>query len=122
MAEQPYILIEQAVLTGNGTGTVSYTVSNQERLRIYEIFQQATGAFNITDIRDSTGNHFTNASANVEIPSILIASGANGYNHLGKFPIPIELAGGVTIYIDLEDTSGSGNTIDIIAMCVQDYP
>jgi len=121
MAERPYLLIKQAVLAGEGTGTISHTVSNQEKLWVHEIFQQATGTFNITDIKVSRGNHYTNAGLTVEIPSVLIASGANGYNHIGKFPVPLYLAGGATLTIDLEDSSSAGNTVELIMVCTQEY-
>ena len=115
-------LVLDVTVIANGTGTLTYTVSQQEDFELMEIFHAATGAFQINGIRDSVGFHFTNASANKPITSALIAQGANEYNHLGKLPVPINISGGNTIYFDVQDTSGAGNVIRLIIPCIRSFP
>jgi len=115
-------LVLDVTVVADGTGTLTYTVSQDEEFELVEMFHAATGVFQINDIRDSVGFHYTNASANNPIPSTLIAQGANEYNHLGKFPVPIKVSGGSTIYFDVEDTSSSGNVIRLIIPCRRTFP
>lgn len=115
-------LVLDVVVIANGTGSLVYTVSQKEELQLMEIFHAATGAFNINDIRDAGGLHYTNASATHPITSALIAQGANEYNHLGRLPVPILIRGGGSIYFDVEDTSGVGNTIRLIIPCIRTFP
>lgn len=114
MADRPYFLVLEATIAGNGTGTVSYTMPGNERVELHELVYVSTGRFNITDIRDSTGLHYTNASPSVEIPSDVLASGTNSNNALQKLPLPLVIESGVTLYIDLEDASGLSNTITLV--------
>jgi hypothetical protein len=76
----------------------------------------ATGAFAITDIRDSSGNHYTNASVAVPLPSTVLASGANNNNALKDFFKNIFIDGGSIFYVDVKDTSGAGNTVNLAFM------
>lgn len=111
MSEFPYLLQLAAVLTNGGTGTVSYTVPANEELDLFQLFAVATGAFSITDVRDSAGNHYTNAAAANPIPSTLLSTPTNNYNVFQDFPVPIHIEGAKIIYIDVIDTSGAGNTV-----------
>jgi hypothetical protein len=114
MATFPFLLVLEAVLVAGGTGTVSYPIPSGETLELDELVFQSTGVFNVSDIRDSNGNHFTNASLTTEIPSVVLASGANNNNALKRFPIPIEIKGSTIFYVDLEDSSGAGNTVTLV--------
>lgn len=122
MPTYPFFLVLEVALAASGTGTVSYTVSKQERLEISRLLHESTGIFNVTDIRNSNGLHYTNASALEELPGAMLADVTDDYNAIGEFPIPLVVAGGETIYIDLEDSSGAGNTVTIVAVCTREYP
>jgi hypothetical protein len=114
MAEFPYLLYLEQVLTAGGVGTPSYTVPANEKLEISQLFVASTGTFEITDLRDSAGKHYTNASLSTGIQSGLLARAANNYNVFIDFPVPIILEGALIIYVDLFDTSGAGNTIGLL--------
>lgn len=112
MATQfPYLLVLPVVLTSGGTGTGQYTVPANEMLELNQLFIASTGVFSITDIRDSSGQHYTNAAPSQPIPSTLLSAAGNGYNVFKDFPAPIIVQGGKIISIDLIDTSGAGNTV-----------
>jgi len=115
MANQfPYLLYLEQVLTSGGTGSVSYTVPANEKLELHELYVASTGAFEITDIRDSSGKHYTNASLAFGIPSSLLSRASNNYNVFKVFPVPVLLDGALIIYWDLFDTSGAGNTVGLL--------
>jgi len=117
-----FFITERVTLNADGTGTWQYTVGNGEVFDIHGFFTSSTGAYDITDIRDSTGLHYTNASVNNPIPSVDFPSGANENNHIGEFPQPIHIDGGVTIYVDVIDTSGSGNVVDLLMITRRTLP
>lgn len=107
----PYLLVLPIVLTSGGTGTGQYTVPASETLELYQLFAASTGIFSITDIRDSSGQHYTNAAPSQAIPSTLLALGGNNYNVFKDFPAPIIISGGKILYIDVVDTSAAPNTV-----------
>ena len=116
----PFLYQLQVVLTGNGSGTMRYTIPNTEKMTIDRIVFKSTGAFNITDIVSTSGQHYTNASAGTPIPSVVLASGANNNNNIGDLPLPVEMESGEGIIIDVTDTSGSGNTVQFTLVGTRD--
>lgn len=120
MAKIPYLLEMQTVLAANGTGTLTYTVPNNESLELHAFIISSTGTFNVTGIRVTGGNNITNAGSNLPIPDVHFKKTGNDFNGLHKFIIPLMLLGGGTLYIDVVDTSGAGNTIRTTFNCVRD--
>lgn len=114
MAEFPYFLILNSVLAGNGSGTMSYTLPQNESIELTELRFIATGAFNITDIRDSSGNHLTNASAANPILSTMIQNAASPNIAVAQLPTPLIISQGKTFYVDVLDTSAAGNTVRLL--------
>jgi len=121
MADFPFLVVLQTALAADGTGSVSYSVTTQEELEIIEIYHQSTAGFNVTDIRTSDGQHYTNASSVVPIPGTFFTDVADGYNAKPGLPVPIKLSGGGVIYIDLLDTSSAPNTVTILLKCVRRF-
>ncbi len=123
MADVSFVLLLEAFqLAANGSTTLSYTVPPQEKLTIFDLFFDSTGAFNITGIRDSTGRQYTNASPSTEIPSAVLKDGATANIGMNPFIKPLEVPGSVTIYIDVEDSSGAQNTITLTMPAVRALP
>lgn len=118
--EYPYLLVLPIVLTASATGTVQYPMPTNETLKIKEIRFVSTGAFSITDIRNSSGNHFTNASPSAPILSTALQDARNNFDSIEKFMADIVLDGGKTFYIDVIDTSGAGNTIRLYLNCTRE--
>lgn len=116
-----FLLTKRVSLNANGTGTWQYTVGTKEKFDIHKLMSTATGTYDITDIRDSQGTHYTNASTNEPISSLLLAKGSDNYNNIDVLPTPIHVEGGVTLYVDLLDTSGAGNVVDILMVSTRDY-
>ena len=121
MAMQTFIAVAAATLTADGTGTASYSVSNQEHFEVERIMFASTGAFSLTGIRDNAGNIYSNIDSTDPLPSTLLSSGANGNNHIGDFPTPIIVQGGGQVSIDLLDTSSAGNTVRIFLIGKREY-
>lgn len=114
MADRQFTLVLEAALTSGGAATISYTVPPNEKLTLNSMVYNSTGIFNITDIRDSAGYHYTNASPATEIPSGVLANGANNFNSLKDFSAPIIIEGGMIFYVELEDSSAGANTVTLV--------
>ena len=122
MASVPYFLQLNAVLGAAGTGTLSFTVPKNEGLQLRQVRFSSTGAFNVTDIRDSAGQHYTNASSANPIPSTELQNAASANIGIQALDIELNLVGGVTFYVDLVDTSGAGNTVRVLFTGVRELP
>lgn len=118
----PFFLVLEAVLAGNGTGSVSYSVPPSEQLLLAEMVFVATGAFNITNIRTSDGLANTNATPAIEIPSTVMQNGANSNRGIKEFAEPLLVNGSITVYVDLEDSSGAGNTVTLVFNAIRIIP
>lgn len=114
MAEIPYLELAQVVLAANGTGTFSQPIPNTQKLSLKEWVYSSTGAFQVTGIRDSSGRNYTNASPSIPIPSALLPSAANNFNAIHWFEPELVIPGNIILYIDFKDTSGAGNTINLL--------
>ncbi len=119
MGDAPYFMTDTQVLGAAGTGTWGFDVPVNEAYDLYDIRFTATGAFDVRDIRDSSGVHYTNASSTDPVPSTQFQNGASPNLGFASFPTPLHLAGGTSLRIDLFDTSGAGNTIRITFLAVR---
>jgi len=117
MPQIPFLVILEAELAASGVATLMYQISNQENLDIVGWRQQSTGVFDVRAIRTSDGQHYTQASATVGIPSEFIPDVADGYNGIDQFPIPLHVGNGQTIYIEIADTSVAPNTVTLVLVC-----
>lgn len=114
MAKYPYTLTLQIALAASSTGTLSYNVPQNESLELNDMRFISTSTFNVTDIRDSSGKHYTNASAAQPILSSMLQSAANANLSVKDFQEPLLIDGGKTFYIDLIDTSAAPNTVRLV--------
>lgn len=113
----PFLLILKTALLANSTATVSYAVPPAEDLYLEDMRVASTGAFSITNIRNSNGRPYTNASSATTIPSTLLAFGNTNTQGFTEFSVPLLIAGSETILFDLIDTSGAGNSVSILISC-----
>lgn len=114
MARFPYFLVKQVTLGANGTGTMTHIVPNSEALEVHELRQKSTGLFGFTDIRTTDGVHMTNASPTIEIDSDFFADVQDENNGMKTLFEPLVIKGGITLYIDVEDLSGSSNEVTLV--------
>lgn len=120
MARFPFLVVLKKALAANGSGSVEYTVPTGESMEIYGVMNTATGGFFLTDVRDTKGIHYSNASAAVGVPDTFLPTAQTNYVNTGDFREPINLEGGVTIIIDLLDTSGAVNTVTLLLISVKE--
>jgi len=95
-------------LSANGTGTISIDVSAGRVFRAKKVTFNSTGAFSITEIKDSAANFNYVAG---ELKSTTLKNKANA--NVFELDPPIEITGDSSLVFNLKDTSGSSNTIDI---------
>jgi len=120
MSDFPFLHVLETSLGANGTGTISLIVPNSEKLIVHGLRFVSTAGFNVTDIRTTDGKHYTNASNAVEIPSSMLGNAANGNNTILEFKTPLIVQGGLSLTIDLEDSSGSANSVTMLLDCIKE--
>ncbi len=119
MADAPYFITDTQVLAAAGTATWNFSVPVNESYDLYGLRFTSTGIFDIRDIRDSAGTHYTNASSTDPIPSAQLQNGASPNIGFQDFPATLHLAGGTSLQVDLFDTSGAGNTVRLTFLAVR---
>lgn len=120
MATYPFWLQLDVTLASGGTGTLTHTVPNNEKLTISELVFNQTGTFSVIGFTVSGGRNISNASNNKPVPSVNLQKGTNQFNHIGKFDTPLVLNGGETMTIELLDTSAGSNLVQLTANCIRD--
>ena len=113
MAEYPFIIALQEVCAANGLINLIYTVPSGETYKLTDLIWDATGEFNVTSIRSSQSLYHTNADQNTPIPSSHLKQVEQLYNFLNPFAIPMIVNATNNLIIDVQDTSGAQNTINI---------
>ncbi len=115
MAIRPFLFTDTISLGANASGDAVLPVSSGEIGRIRRLVFSASGAFSITGLKDSTGLAYSNTQVSDPIPSTaLVDAGADlaGIQHLEP---ALELEGPNQLTLTILDTSGSANTVRVIA-------
>lgn len=120
MALITYLLELTVTLGADSTGTLQYTVPNNESMELMKLVHTSQGTFDITDIQTGSGKSHTNAGANNGIPNTHLQDAVNAFRAIMEFPKPIVLSGGDTLTIDLLDTSSAGNVVNFTFVGVRD--
>lgn len=108
-------LILQAVVPANGAQTAQYIVPRGDSWKLMGCCQFATSqSCFITDIRDSRGFHYSNASPSVPLPLNTFQQLGSAQIGINVLPFPIVLDGDTVLQIDFKDTSGAQNTVGLI--------
>ena len=95
-------------LSANGSGTIPIDVSAGRTLIVRRITFNSTGAFSITEIKDSAAN-FNYVSGTLKSACLKNKANAN----VIEVDPPIEITGDSSLVFNITDTSGSSNTVDI---------
>lgn len=95
-------------LSGNASGTISIDISAGRTLVIRRITFNSTGAFSITEIKDTAAN-FNYVTGTLKSTTLKNKANAN----VIELDTPIEITGDSSIVFNITDTSGSSNTVDI---------
>lgn len=115
MAELISILLLNAVVPASGTATAVYVIPRGDVWDLVDVFQNATSqSCFITDIRDSRGFHYTNASPQTPLPLGLFQLIGSPNISESSFPFPLHLEGDIVFYMDFKDASAAQNTVNVI--------
>ncbi len=117
----PFLIPLTVVLAANGVGNLSFAVPQNWILHIRQWWFTSTGIFRINQLQDSTGVNYTNATQSVPIPSTFLQNPGNAFLSINTFLHDIDLDGGKSIIIQVQDTSVAGNTINAVLNCMVDY-
>lgn len=114
MAIRPFWFTDTVALSGNGTGTLRLPVSAGEKATFRRTQFVGTSTFSITDIRDDSGQRFSNANSTDPITNTLLNDAGTDFSGIANFDPALELEGPGGLNIDLLDTSGSANTVRVV--------
>lgn len=117
----PFLIATQVVLAANAVGNLSFAVPQNWLVHIRQWWFVSTGIFRINQLQDSTGVNFTNATQSVPIPSTFLQTPANGNLAIRDLLGSLDLDGGKTLIMQVQDTSGAGNTISSIWGSLVEY-
>lgn len=107
----PFNPILHVQIPASSVSSLQYFVPNTEDFEIEEIRFIADAAFSVTDISDSGGIRYSNATSSNPIPSTLLQNAANDFLSFGKFTVPLLVRGSMYIQFNLLDTSGTTNDV-----------
>lgn len=114
MPLRPFWFTDTITLAANASGSLNLPVSAGEKARFKRAQFIATGVFQINDIRDSSGQRYSNASTNDPIPSTALNDAATDFSGISRFEPPLELEGPLQLLFDILDTSAAPNTVRVI--------
>lgn len=114
MPERPFLFSDVIVLAANSTGSLQFQVPAGETFKGKELWIVSTGAFSIEDIRDNSGQRFSNCSAAEPILSTMLDKPQTVGQGILAFPVPLDIEPSGIFYIDLKDTSGAPNTVTAV--------
>jgi len=95
-------------LSANGSGTIPIDISAGRTFIIKRITFNSTGAFSITEIKDTAANYNYVSGT---LKSTCLKNKANA--QVFEVDPPIEITGDSDLVFNITDTSGSSNTVDI---------
>lgn len=114
MATIPFYTVVSVSLALGASGTLSNQVGAKERLTIRKWRFIATGAFDVTGLRSSSGVAYSNASVANPIKSTHLQNAASPNLGAQSFDYPLVLEPSTLLNIDVKDTSGAPNVITFL--------
>ncbi len=115
MPTRPFWFTDTIALGANAAGDAILEVSSGEIGRIRRLIFTSSGAFSITGLKDATGLAYSNARVSDPIPSTTLVIDQPDLAGVQHFDPPLDLEGPNQLTVTLLDTSGSANTVRVIA-------
>lgn len=112
LSKEPYVFSNSAVVTGNSTGQITFTIDGSFDYEFFKFSYKSTGAFKIQFVNDSKVI-FKNPISNG------VFSGLEGSTQRGQliwhtFKIPYKVFRNTNLIANITDISGSTNNIEIV--------
>lgn len=121
MADYPFVIPIQQTIAAGLTGTYVFSISSSETMKVSRIIANITTAgVNIVNIRDQGGRGYMPPGTSGFIPIGMVGdpSQPNDLNVL-LFDIPIELPAQDSLIVDVQNTTGGGVTLTLVAIGVK---
>lgn len=119
MAMIPYLIKFTATVAANALHTFNYQTANDEQFELLGIRQLSTAGFDVYGLHTSDGLQYGNLSQSNPIPSEFIGDVANQFNGLIDLPIHLLMKPGTSLYVDVQDTSGSSNVVQLLISAIR---
>lgn len=121
MPDITFLIRMQVILLANAEGALEYFVNDGEQLEIYSIYQKSTGAFDIIDFKTGGSTQQSNASAGDPLDNEFIQDVQSPNIAFSQFVQPIIVRGGTKVSLRVKDTSGAGNTVEMMLQARRTY-
>ena len=109
----PYYLTDRVTLDANGAGQSVLAIGQTEEFEAEEIqFFPSSGTFRITQIQDSAGKGYTNASITDPLVSEMFITALDQRSNFPKFDVPLRIERNGQISITFASGTGAA-TIDV---------
>jgi hypothetical protein len=122
MKQIPFFIPLNVVLGANAIGNLIYSVPSLWIVHMLQMFFTSTAAFRINAINDSTGVNYSTASQSTPILSSFLSIPTTANIGLLNLQKSLDLDGNKSLVIQVQDTSGAGNTINCVINAMAEYP
>lgn len=120
--QRPYTFPRQVILTANNSGNIIIINSLSLTFRAHRWIWKSTGIFNLVDISINNSTHLTDASVSNPINSAFLQQQASPNFNWDRFEIELIVNPQETLQFAVVDTSGAGNTVQVILVGIMDFP
>lgn len=121
MADYPYWIPLNVVLSASSGGNLTYTVNPGETVIVRHWLWTSTGAFSIVSMSISNSQFITPATQNNPILSTFLQQIATANLNARDFDTPWVIPETQQLVISLLDTSGAGNTVRALLWGTRQY-
>lgn len=121
MAESQLWLYSQITLGANGRGTITLQAGEGDAFVLRNVQYRSTGAFRILRVRTSGGREYLSDQSGSGIPSSFFDDTVYFVTENERLEPPIMINPAEILYIDIQDTSGSSNTVSVLLSGVRQF-
>lgn len=111
---KPLYLYNRVTLGANGRGTITLQGGEGETFTLNKVFFNSTGAFRVIRFRTSSGSEYISDQNGNGIPSTFFSGNSQPLEGVSTLPVPVDIAPAELLYFEVQDSSGSTNTVDVL--------
>lgn len=121
MAESQLWLYSQISLGANGRGTITLQAGEGDAFVLRNMQFRSTGAFRILRMRTSGGREYISDQQGSGIPNSFFDPTLYYVNANETLDPPVVINPSEILYLDVQDTSGSSNTVSVLFVGVRQF-
>lgn len=111
---KPIYLYNRVSLGANSRGTLVLQGGEGETITLNKIFFNSTGSFVVLRMRTSGGSDYISDQNGNGIQSQFFTPNVSPSEGVNTFTVSIDIAPAELLYVEVQDTSGSNNTVSVL--------